>query len=149
MGPNSKKSKKIRKKKKKLGGVHFVTKMLIKCSITSKKSYFHSKKSKKSKKNVCFFHILCKKHTVFNHFWFRAPYPIYKKDLNKKWRVLKFFKISNICHLVDEYILCQISARNLALWAHSLFVPVFLAHFYICYFLSYTSYIMSYICLRQ
>merc|ERR1712082_215222 len=48
--------------------------MLIKCSITSKKSYFRSKKSKKSKKvkkKIYFiFRILCRKHTVFNHFWF-------------------------------------------------------------------------------
>merc|ERR1712030_157799 len=52
--------------------IHFVTKMLIKCSNTSKKSYFHSKKSKKSKKVkkvkknfFLFFRILCKKTYCF------------------------------------------------------------------------------------
>merc|ERR1711947_44447 len=32
-------------------GAHFVTKMLIKCSINPKKPYFRSKKSKKSQKS--------------------------------------------------------------------------------------------------
>merc|ERR1712030_52029 len=58
--------------------IHFVTKMLIRCSINSKKSYFCPKKSKKSKKvkkvkkNIFFiFRILCKKKShLYIHFWF-------------------------------------------------------------------------------
>merc|ERR1712030_297888 len=41
--------------------IHFVTKMLIKCSINPKKSHFRPKKKKSKKKDFFFFHILCKK----------------------------------------------------------------------------------------
>merc|ERR1712030_233525 len=80
--PTLKSQKKIRKKKN-LGGGSFCYKNVDKMFYYLQKVIFSLqkvkkvKKVKKSKKKIflIFFHILCKKHTVFNHFWFWAPYP--------------------------------------------------------------------------
>merc|ERR1711888_205393 len=79
---------------------HFVTKMLIKCSINPKKSHYHPKKSKKSKKVkkskkfFFIFHILCeKKSHLYIYFLNFGPLPHLK---NTYYENIKFFQKNKI-----------------------------------------------------
>ena len=74
------KVKKVKKSKKKSDFFFFgpfCYKNVEKMFYQPQKVIFSPQKVKKVKKIFfLFFHILCKKHTVFNHFWFLSPLPL-------------------------------------------------------------------------
>merc|ERR1712030_224075 len=82
-----KKVKKVKKSQKNpifFFGAHFVTKMLIKCSINLKKSYFRSKKSKKFKNFFFYFFaywVKKKSHLYIYFLVFGPPHPSKKSIL--------------------------------------------------------------------